>query len=245
MPKAAACQGRGAPSGGIARAADLWNKGEGRETQLKWRRDGTMRKILVGISGASGMPLALRLLGHLAAMPDVDLSCVVSDGAAAVLDAECGLAPDAFTRHARHVYPADDLGAGPASGSWWHGEGGQAAMLVVPCSMGTLGALASGATRNLLQRAADVALKESLRLVLVTRESPLSAIHLRNMLALREAGAVIMPFSPGFYLRPQSLEAMLDHFCGRILDQAGLPHRLGRWAPGTATPCPIIQGDQP
>lgn len=204
-----------------------------------------MRKILVGISGASGMPLALRLLGHLSAMPEVELSCIVSDGAAAVLAAECGCGPEALTRHARHVYPANDLGAGPASGSWWHGEGGPPAMLVVPCSMGTLGALASGATRNLLHRAADVALKESLRLVLVTRESPLSAIHLRNMLGLREAGAVIMPFSPGFYLRPQSLESMLDHFCGRILDQAGLSHDLGRWAPEAVPPAPSSQGDQP
>ena len=205
----------------------------------------TMRKILVGVSGASGMPLALRLLGHLSAMPDVELSCIVSDGAAAVLAAECGMEPAALARLARHAYPADDLGAGPASGSWWHGGAAPAAMLVVPCSMGTLGALASGATRNLLQRAADVALKESLRLVLVTRESPLSAIHLRNMLALREAGAVIMPFSPGFYLRPQGLDAMLDQFCGRILDQAALPHSLGRWAPEAATRSAISQGDQP
>lgn len=246
MPKTAACQGRGRPSGGIARAADLWNKGEGGETHVNSSRDGTMRKILVGVSGASGMPLALRLIGHLAAMPEVDLSCIVSDGAAAVLAAECGTGPGELTRHARHVYPADDLGAGPASGSWWHGEGGPAAMLVVPCSMGTLGALASGATRNLLQRAADVALKEGLRLVLVTRESPLSAIHLRNMLALREAGAVIMPFSPGFYLRPQSLDAMLDHFCGRILDQAELPHGLGRWTPEAPEPSACKpQGEQP
>ena len=208
-----------------------------------------MRKILVGISGASGMPLALRLLEHLAAMPEVDLSCVVSAGAAAVLAAECGLSPAALTRHARHIYAADDLGAGPASGSWWHGGDGPAAMLLVPCSMGTLGALASGATRNLVQRAADVALKEGLRLVLVPRESPLSAIHLRNMLTLREAGAVIMPFCPGFYLRPASLEALLDNFCGRIFDQAGLAHRFGRWAPeaaGAETPkSPASQGDQP
>lgn len=190
-----------------------------------------MRKILVGISGASGMPLALRLLQHLAAMPAVELHCLVSAGATAVLVAECGTGVEALTRYARHVHAADDLGAGPASGSWWHGGDAPAAMLLVPCSMGTLGALASGATRNLVQRAADVALKEGLRLVLVPRESPLSAIHLRNMLTLREAGAVIMPFSPGFYLRPQSLEAMLDHFCGRIFDQAGLAHSLGRWTP--------------
>ena len=190
-----------------------------------------MRKVLVGISGASGMPLALRLLGHLSVMPMVDLHCIISDGARKVLAAECQISSHEILCHARQVHQADDLGAGPASGSWWHGGDGEAVMLVVPCSMGTLGALASGATRNLLHRAADVALKEGLRLVLVTRESPLSAIHLRNMLCLREAGAVIMPFSPGFYLRPQSLEAMLDHFCGRILDQARLAHNLGRWLP--------------
>lgn len=190
-----------------------------------------MRKVLVGISGASGMPLALRLLRHLAAMPQVELHCVISDGARRVLAEECGIKPDALASYARHVHAADDLGAGPASGSWWHDGDAEGVMLVVPCSMGTLGALASGATRNLLHRAADVALKEGLRLVLVTRESPLSAIHLRNMLCLREAGAVIMPLSPGFYLRPQSIESMLDHFCGRILDQARLPNDLGRWTP--------------
>ena len=103
-------------------------------------------------------------------------------------------------------------------------------MLVVPCSMSTLGALASGATRNLLPRAGDVALKEGLRLVLVTRESPLSSVHLRNMLTLREAGAVIMPFSPGFYLRPQSLEDLLLQTSGRLFDQLCLARSLGRCA---------------
>ena len=86
-----------------------------------------------------------------------------------------------------------------------------------------------------MHRAADVALKERLPLVLVTRESPLSAIHLRNMLNLREAGAVVMPFSPGFYLRPLSLDAMLEQFCGRILDQVGLAHNIARWT-GQAAP---------
>ena len=137
--------------------------------------------------------------------------------------------PELLAAHADHLYEPDNLAAGPASGSWWYGAE-PAAMLIVPCSMGTLGALASGATGNLLQRAGDVALKEGLRLVLVTRESPLSAVHLRNMLSLREAGAVIMPFSPGFYLRPQSLEEMLLQTSGRIFDQLGLAHNLGRWA---------------
>ena len=189
-----------------------------------------MRDILVGISGASGMPLALCLLRILATMPDVKTHCVVSHGARAVLRSECGVGPEAVTALAHAAYEPDDLGAGPSSGSWWRQGDQPAAMLLAPCSMGTLGALASGATRNLVQRAADVALKESLPLVLVTRESPLSAIHLRNMLTLREAGAVIMPFSPGFYLRPQSLDDMLVQTCGRILDQIHVPHHFARWA---------------
>lgn len=189
----------------------------------------SMRDILVGVSGASGMPLALCVLRGLAAMPDVRTHCIISHGARAVLRAECGAGPELLAAHADHLYEPDNLAAGPASGSWWYGAE-PAAMLIVPCSMGTLGALASGATGNLLQRAGDVALKEGLRLVLVTRESPLSAVHLRNMLSLREAGAVIMPFSPGFYLRPQSLEEMLLQTSGRIFDQLGLAHNLGRWA---------------
>ena len=188
-----------------------------------------MRDILVGVSGASGMPLAVSLMRLLAAMPQVRTHCVVSDGARAVLKAECGTDAHVLTSLAHTVYGADDLGAGPASGSWWRRGSEPAAMLVVPCSMGTVGAIASGATRNLVHRAADVALKERLPLVLVTRESPLSAIHLRNMLTLREAGAVVMPFSPCFYLRPSDIEAMLEQFCGRILDQVGLKHNLARW----------------
>ncbi|MDR0816695.1 MAG: UbiX family flavin prenyltransferase [Desulfovibrio sp.] len=186
-----------------------------------------MRKILVGVSGASGMPLAACVLRGLAAMPDVQTHCVVSRSAITVLKAECCAGAEMLTTYADSVYDADDLAAGPASGSWWHGE--NAAMLIVPCSMATLGALASGVTRNLVHRAGDVVMKEGLRLVLVTRESPLSAVHLRNMLALCRAGAVIMPFSPGFYLRPQSLEDMLLQTSGRIFDQLGLTHDLMRW----------------
>ncbi len=188
-----------------------------------------MPEILVGVSGASGMPLAVCVLRELAAMPEVRVHCIISRGARAVLQAECGAGPELLAAYADHLYEPDDLAAGPASGSWWHGKR-PAAMLILPCSMGTLGALASGATRNLVQRAGDVVLKEGLRLVLVTRESPLSAVHLRNMLALREAGAVIMPFSPGFYLRPQSLEDILLQTSGRIFDQLGLDHNQKRWA---------------
>lgn len=189
-----------------------------------------MRDILVGVSGASGMPLALCLLRQLAAISDVRIHCVVSEGARAVLRAECNAGPELLTTLAHEVYAPDDLGAGPASGSWWRRGDKPGAMLLVPCSMGTVGALASGATRNLVHRAADVALKERLPLVLATRESPLSRIHLRNLLTLCEAGAVIMPFSPCFYLHPQTIDAMLAQVCGRMLDQVGLAHGQPRWA---------------
>ncbi|MDR3358533.1 MAG: UbiX family flavin prenyltransferase [Desulfovibrio sp.] len=187
-----------------------------------------MRRIFVGVSGASGMPLARLVLRELSAMNGVETHCVVSPAALSVLEIECSAGPEALTALADYAHSADNLAAGPASGSWWHGADGSA-MLIIPCSMGTLGALAGGDSRNLIHRAGDVALKEGLPLVLVTRESPLSLVHLRNMLALKEAGAVIMPFSPGFYMLPQTLEAMLRQFSGRIFDQLGLRHECPRW----------------
>jgi 4-hydroxy-3-polyprenylbenzoate decarboxylase len=187
-----------------------------------------MRKIFVGVSGASGMPLVHRVLRELSGMREVETHCVVSPAALSVLEIECPAGPETLTSLADYVYSADNFAAGPASGSWWHDADGSA-MLVVPCSMGTLGALAGGDSRNLIHRAGDVALKEGLPLVLVTRESPLSLVHLRNMLALKETGAVIMPFSPGFYMLPQSLEEMLQQFTGRIFDQLGLRHACPRW----------------
>ncbi|MCB1023445.1 MAG: UbiX family flavin prenyltransferase [Acidobacteria bacterium] len=117
------------------------------------------------------------------------------------------------------VWRLDNFAAKPSSGS-----NKQAGMIIVPCSMGTLGAIASGAGTNLIHRAADVALKEGRKLVIVPREAPLSAIHLENMLRLSRAGATIIPASPGFYHRPISIEALIDHFCYRILDQFDIPH---------------------
>src|SRR3954468_4712539 len=113
----------------------------------------------------------------------------------------------------------DNMAARPSSGS--HPQEG---MVVVPCSMGTLGAIASGAGTNLIHRAADVTLKESRRLVLVPRETPYNAVHLENMLRLSRAGAHIIPASPGFYHRPQTIEALVDHLVFRILDHLGVPH---------------------
>ena len=117
------------------------------------------------------------------------------------------------------------MAARPSSGS--HPQEG---MVVVPCSMGTLGAIASGAGTNLIHRAADVTLKESRKLILVPRETPYNAIHLENMLRLARAGAHIIPASPGFYHRPATIEALVDHLVFRILDHLGVPHsQTTRW----------------
>lgn len=174
------------------------------------------------------MPLAQCLLQMLGKTGGIELGCIISDGARNVWRHECSGTMESLTRWAKYTWPADDLGAGPASGSWWRWP---AAVIVAPCSMGTAGAIASGLALNLVQRVAQVALKERIPLVLVPRESPLSVIQLRNLLDLATSGAVIMPFSPGFYLRPETISAMLEQFCYRILDQVGINHADICWNP--------------
>jgi 4-hydroxy-3-polyprenylbenzoate decarboxylase len=135
-----------------------------------------------------------------------------------------GAVGDAWDRTVT-VFSNDDRGAPPASGSAF-----SSGMVVCPCSMGTLSAISVGASRSLIERAADVALKERRKLVLVPRETPLSAIHLQNMLRLSRAGAVIMPAAPGFYGRPQQIGELVDFVVARVLDQLGVEHQLGkRW----------------
>lgn len=184
-----------------------------------------MTRFVVGVSGASGMPLAITLLRALQATSGSEIHLIVSTAARAVLQAECD-SDDAPLRALAHVvHDASDFSAPPASGSWQH-DG----MIICPCSMASLAAIASGAGTNLLHRAADVCLKERRPLILIPRETPLSRIHLSNMLTAQEAGAVIMPFCPAFYGRPETLEQMLEHMTGRILDQVSLAHTLGhRW----------------
>ncbi|MEG2173502.1 MAG: UbiX family flavin prenyltransferase, partial [Desulfovibrionaceae bacterium] len=206
-------------------------------------RGKTMRRILVGVSGASGMPLAQHLLRALYCTANIEVHLIISAGAQAVLAAEtlplgpidtAGASVDsasetstllALTQFAHVVHDSTDIGAGPASGSWQHGG-----MVLCPCSMASLACIATGAGYNLVHRAADVCLKERRPLVVVARETPLSSIHLRNMLTLSRAGACIMPPCPAFYGRPQSIADILEHFTGRILDQFGIAHALGhRW----------------
>src|SRR5688500_10672489 len=196
-------------------------------------------EFTVAVTGASGSIYAQRTLVHMAASGVVErINLIMSDAALTVARVEMGIdlrASDVnsinewigLPRHSRliHLHRLDNIAAKPSSGS--HPQQG---MVVVPCSMGTLGAIASGAGTNLIHRAADVTLKESRRLVLVPRETPYNAIHLENMLRLAGAGARILPASPGFYHRPKTIEELVDHLCFRILDQFDIPHsRKSEW----------------
>jgi len=194
---------------------------------------GSGRPIVVAVTGASGAPYAVRLIEQLVAQAQ-PVSLIVSDHGIRLLDTELGIASVdalrdrvgaiAWDRHV-HVYDDRDRGAAPASGSSL-----SAGMVICPCSMGTLSAIAVGASRSLVERAADVALKERRRLVLVPRETPYSAIHLENMLTLTRAGAVVMPASPGFYHRPTSIAELVDFVVARILDHLGVENALvPRW----------------
>src|SRR5205809_3463885 len=196
-------------------------------------------ELTVAITGASGAIYAHRTLVHLAASGAIErINLIVSDSAKTVAMVELGFDLRGADEQklnewiglpvdAKMVrwHRLDNLAATPSSGSH-----PQAGMVIVPCSMGTLGAIASGAVTNLIHRAADVTLKEGRKLVLVPRETPYNAIHLDNMLKLAHAGAQIVAASPGFYHRPQTIEALVDHLCFRILDQFGIPHATGtRW----------------
>lgn len=178
-------------------------------------------RILMGVSGASGMPYAGRLAEVLA--QKAELHMVLTPAAGRVLAAEMGQKTDALTAHAHRVYDESDIAAGPASGSF-----PLSAMVVCPCSMNTLAALAAGLGHTLLHRAADVTLKERRPLVLVVRETPFNRTHLQNMLTLHDAGATILPAMPAFYHQPQTIGDLVDHLVGRILHQLGITNDLAQ-----------------
>ena len=187
--------------------------------------------IVVAITGASGAPYAVRLLESLVAA-ERDVWLIVSSHGLRLLRTELDIdsvdalrnrvGADAW-RQLVKVYDDADRGAAPASGS-----ARNAGMVICPCSMGTLSAISVGATRSLVERAADVMLKERRRLVLVPRETPLSAIHLQNMLRLTRAGAVILPAAPGFYNKPETIQELVDFVVARVLDQLDVEHSLSR-----------------
>lgn len=180
------------------------------------------RKIVVGITGASGAPYAKRLLDVLATMTDrVEVGVCLSATAPEVWQLECG----GELKVDFPVWGMRDYRAPFASGS-----AGWDAMAIVPCSMGTCSRIAHGTSDTLLTRAADVMLKERRSLVVVPRETPLSVIHLENLTALARAGAVVMPAMPSFYSKPTGIESLLDTVVGRVLDHVGVEHDLlKRW----------------
>ena len=194
---------------------------------------GADRPIVVAVTGASGAPYAVRLLEALVERQR-RVSLIVSDHGVRLLQTEMAIGSvdalrervgaqrwDAVVR----VYDDRDRGAAPASGSALTGG-----MVVCPCSMGTMSAIAVGASRSLVERAADVTLKERRPLVLVPRETPYSAIHLENMLTVTRAGAVVLPASPGFYHRPRSIDDLVNFVVARVLDHIGVEHAVApRW----------------
>ena len=178
------------------------------------------KKILVGVTGASGSLYALRLLEALQAY-NLEVHLVISESGKLVVNHEIPDGITKLTKLAHHVYQIDDIAAAVASGSY-----GIDSMVILPCSMGTLGAIANGLSHNLLTRAADVILKEQRKLVLVPRETPFSTIHLENLLTLSRMGAVILPAAPGFYHHPQTITDLLNFIVGRILDHLKIPQGL-------------------
>ena len=193
----------------------------------------TALPLVVAITGASGAPYSVRLLQALAAAGQPSW-LIVSEHGLRLLQTESGVgdlkalrdrvgaaAWDATVR----VFDDRDRGALPASGSVQ-----TKGMVICPCSMGTVAAIAMGTSRSLVERAADVVLKERRKLVVVPRETPYSDIHLENMLRLTRAGAIVLPASPGFYHRPNSIEELVDFVVGRILDHVGVKNEMPRWS---------------
>lgn len=189
--------------------------------------------VVFGITGASGAPYAVRLLQALNAAR-VPVRLIVSAYGWRLLEEESGVADREALREATgdwsrvELFDALNRGATPASGS-----APSRGMVICPCSMGTLASIAAGTSRNLVERAADVALKERRRLILVPRETPLSLVHLENMTRLTRAGAVVLPAAPGFYHHPRSIADLVDFVVARILDHLGVDNHLApRWREG-------------
>lgn len=183
-----------------------------------------MKRLVVAISGASGPIYGIRLLQ---ALKDTGLEVhlILSPWAEKTIAIETSWTVEEVKSLAHRVYAANNQAAAISSGSFRH-DG----MVIAPCSMRTLAAIAHGLSDNLIARAADVTLKERRPLIVVPRETPLNLIHLENMVRLHQAGAIIMPPFPSFYHRPQTIDDLLDHFTGRILDLLGIDNTLvGRW----------------
>jgi polyprenyl P-hydroxybenzoate/phenylacrylic acid decarboxylase-like protein len=188
-------------------------------------------RLIVGVSGASAPQLAWAVLGALRASRAVETHLVLSAGAEKTIKAEMGLTRASFEALADVAYHPSDMGAAVSSGSFQ-----TLGMIVVPCSMKTLASVATGVSGDLVARAADVCLKERRKLVLVTRETPLNLIHIRNMETATLAGATVLPPVPAFYHSPRSVDDLLAQTAGKILDQFAIGHDLfHRWDGTPAT----------
>ena len=183
------------------------------------------RRLIVGISGASGFVYGQRLLQMLQPL-DLEVHLVVSKSALLTMTCETNCKLADLSAMAHQLHRNEDIGASIASGSFR-----TLGMIIAPCSMKTLAEIATGNASSLLSRAADVMLKERRRLVLLARETPLSLVHLRNMVSVTEMGAIVAPPVPAFYARPQNLEEMVDHTLGRVLDLFDIDSQtVRRWA---------------
>ncbi|AMP16899.1 UbiX family flavin prenyltransferase [Collimonas pratensis] len=184
------------------------------------------RRLIVAITGATGVVYGVRLLQLLRELPGIESHLMISDAGVLNLHQELEMRRKQVEALADVVHSVRDVGASIASGSF-QSDG----MIVAPCSMKTLASVAHGLSDNLIARAADVVLKERRRLVLMVRETPFNLAHLRNMTSVTEMGGIIFPPLPGFYHRPQSIAEMVDHTLGRVLDLFAIEHTLTpRWS---------------
>jgi 4-hydroxy-3-polyprenylbenzoate decarboxylase len=180
-----------------------------------------MKRLIVAITGASGALYGIRLLEWLRANQQIETHLMISDAGVLSVHHELDMKRKDIEALADVVHSVRDIGACVASGSF-HSEG----MIIAPCSMKTLGSIANGLSDNLISRAADVMLKERRRLVLMVRETPFNLAHLRNMTYVTEMGGIIYPPLPALYQKPQSIEEMIDHTAGRVLDLFGIDQTL-------------------
>lgn len=186
---------------------------------------GRPRRLVIAITGATGAIYGVRLLQVLRTLPDIETHVLISDAGVLNVHQELDLSRKDVEVLGHVVHNVRDVGASIASGSF-ESDG----MIVAPCSMKSLAAIAHGLSDNLITRAADVVLKERRRLVLLVRETPFNLAHLRNMTAVTEMGGIIFPPLPSFYHRPQTMNEMIDHTVGRVLDLFGVQHALApRW----------------
>ena len=188
-------------------------------------------RIIVGVTGASGTAYGYRLIEKLRRNPDVETHLILTRAAERTAHIECGKSSAEFKALADYTHPVEDIGSRLASGSFLT-DG----MVIAPCSIHSMSAIAAGISSNLLIRAADVCLKERRKLILLVRESPLHLGHLRTMAALTEMGAIIAPPTPGFYNHPQTVMDLIDHSIDRVLDLLHLPAPDARRWDGVGRP---------